>query len=184
MITNIPDYIIELSKQMNESPNRCTAHPFWQVRTYEYLPTDSERNVDHWVLCDDEGVFFESNKNDYRDLAKVVKDRYPEYFSSVVEEYRSIHGKFKEVLDVDDFASAFDIEYEELPLEVDRVFMQKVETVVWTGLTEAAANQFIKRKSHDYPSGLFTYVESAYWSPQFADLIEWIKALSDMRGIN
>lgn len=177
MIKTIPKSLIELSKQMNESPSRCTSHPFWQVRTYEYLPTDSERNVDHWVLCDDEGVFFESNKNDYRDLAEVMKDRYPECFSAVVKDYRDSYDELEDESDIDEFALMFDIDYEELPLEVERVFMQKIETVVWTGLTEVAASQFIKRKSHDYPNGLFTYVESAYWSPQFSELMEWIKSL-------
>ncbi len=50
MKTEIPQHVIELAKQMNESPSLSTAEPFWQVRTYEYLPTTVECNEHHWEL--------------------------------------------------------------------------------------------------------------------------------------
>lgn len=40
MNKEVPEFLIELSKQMNSDPKRCTSHPFWQVRNKEYLVTE------------------------------------------------------------------------------------------------------------------------------------------------
>ena len=81
------------------------------------------------------------------------------------------------------FYDYFDFEkhkasFEDFPDAYRVIHLQELYKIVWTGLTEYAANQFINRKQHDYPD-LYTYVESAYWSPQLVELQEWIKSLTD-----
>jgi len=68
--------------------------------------------------------------------------------------------------------------FEDFPDGYKVIHLQEIEKIVWTGLTEQAANQFVNRKQHNYPD-LYTYVESAYWSPQLVELQEWIKGLTD-----
>ena len=82
-----------------------------------------------------------------------------------------------------DFLESFDIEiYDELPKGVNKLFVQETEEIVTTHLTEADALWFIKRKQHDYPK-LYTYVESAYWSPQLKQLQDWIISLTNQGQI-
>ena len=100
-MSEIPDFLLEMSEQMNSQPNRCTSHPLWQVRCKRYLITAEET--------------------------------------------------------------------------------EETEEIVTTHLTEADANWFIQRKQHDYPK-LYTYVESAYWSPQLRELEDWIKQLTNKGG--
>ena len=54
MLKEIPDFLIELSKQMNTNPNRCTAHPFWQVRHKDYIATAEGYNEHHFEIYYDQ----------------------------------------------------------------------------------------------------------------------------------
>jgi hypothetical protein len=167
MEVKIPEHILELAKQMNESPTRCTAEPFWQVRTYEYLPTEQGCDEHHWVLCCEEhGEFFRSDKDDYSVAFDFLAENYQEFV-------------LDERLERDSF-TVYDLDRSVLPNGITKLHLQEVEKVVWTGLSEAAALQFIARKKHDYGK-LFTYVESAYWSPQFAELMNWVKSLEQKK---
>jgi hypothetical protein len=61
----------------------------------------------------------------------------------------------------------------------DYIFGPPPPMVSWT-ITNPPfrlAEQFIERKQHDYPK-LYTYAESAYWSPQLRELQDWIKSLT------
>ena len=71
----------------------------------------------------------------------------------------------------------------ETPPDVKKLYMQEIEEVVSTHLTEHDANWFISRKQHDYPP-LYTYVVSAYWSPQLRELQDWIIGLTKVKHIN
>ena len=55
MKADIPQFLIELSKQMNSDPSRGTSHPFWQVRHKDYLITEEGYNEHHWELVDGDG---------------------------------------------------------------------------------------------------------------------------------
>lgn len=78
----------------------------------------------------------------------------------------------------DSFNSYFDADWQDLPDDIKKFHMQEIEEVVSTHLTQHEAEWFIKRKQHDYPK-LYTYVESAYWSPQLRELQDWVKSLTN-----
>lgn len=54
MKVEIPDFLLEMSQRMNTDDNRCTSHPFWQVRCKEYIPAPEGYNDHHWELIDSE----------------------------------------------------------------------------------------------------------------------------------
>lgn len=161
----IPDFLLEMSKQMSEQPNRSTAHPFWQVRCKRYIITEAGYNEHHWELINEEfDVIYRSDSNE--DSNTILLERYPEFCSRWVK------------LNGDYFLDEFDIDYDGLPEGVTKIYLQEIEEIVSTHLTEHDANWFIKRKQHDYPK-LYTYVESAYWSPQLKQLQDWIISLTE-----
>lgn len=160
----LPAFILEMSKQMTEQSNRCTAHPFWQVRCKRYEVTAEGYNEHHWILVNDDGEFFRSDHDENANDA--LLEHYPEFCE-----------KWQNDNDQDDFFENFDADYEDLPSGVTFLHVQEVEQVISTHLTEHDANWFIKRKQHDYPK-LYTWVESAYWSPQFRQLQDWIISLT------
>lgn len=162
MNVEIPDFLLELSKQMNEQPNRSTAHPFWQVRCKQFVVTQEGYNEHHWELTDEDGVFFRSDRDC---LFEALLERYPDWCKSIEENTG------------EPFDETFDVDLDELPDGVDKVYVQEVEQVVTTHLTEHDAKGFIERCQHNYPP-LYTYVESAYWSPQLRKLQDWIYSLS------
>lgn len=163
MKTDIPDFLLEMSQQMNTDPNRSTAHPYWQVRCKRWLPTPEGYNSDHYVLCDDDGDFYNSKTGGCVNTAFL--ERYPWFAAKWINENER------------DFVPNFDIDTDELPENVTKIWVQEVDEVVSTHLTQHDAEWFIARKQHDYPK-LYTYVESAYWAPQLKELQDWIKSLT------
>lgn len=177
MQVEVPDFLIEMSVQMNKQPNRCTAHPFWQVRCKRYAVTEKGYSEHHFEYIDDEGSFFRSDKDGFMDAVDYLKRNYASWYegeaSEGFEDYES------EDLSLDCYvAGELQSGEIDLPEGCVKVFMQEIEEVVSTHLTEADAEWFIQRKQHDYPP-LYTYVESAYWSPQLRQLQDWIISLSE-----
>ena len=172
----IPEFLLEMSKQMNNEDNRMTSDPIWQVRCKRYIPTAPGYDESHWILCDDDGEFYRSDTHNGMHAAEYFKDNYPAWFTEQLQEIKGDEF-FEDMDDLEIFADAFDYDFEDLPDGVNRVFVQETEEVVSTHLTEQDANWFIKRKQHDYPP-LFTHTESAYWSPQIKELRAWILSLA------
>lgn len=173
MKKEIPDFLIEMSKQMNEQPNRCTAHPFWQVRCKREV-TCAEGREDFWVIVD--------TGNDYEEIYSSETCNTEEFVLYMIEHYHGWVVDWQDDNDCPFNASNFEVENEihRLPdgyNELEKIPMQRIEQVVTTHMTQADAEWFIKRKQHDYPP-LYTYVESAYWSPQLRDLQDWIISLT------
>lgn len=172
----IPEFLLEMSTQMNEQPNRSTAHPFWQVRCKRYLVTAEGYNEHHWELVEEgEGVFFRHDLNSLLDAAEWFKENREEWFNARVLEADDEFWEGQSHTEI--FVDSFDYDFESLPDGVSRVFVQEVEDIISTHFTEHDAKWFIERKQHDYPK-LYTYVESAYWSPQVKQLQDWIKSLA------
>jgi len=182
MSIEIPEFLLEMSKQMNEQDNRCTSHPFWQVRCKRYIVTEEGYNESHWELHkeDSEGWTVYSSKVGYNNESSIndlIEDQ-PTWCTQWIREM--VEDGVLE--DGDLFIDHFDFDEHESfgrdwPDGYKVVHMQETEEVVTTHLTLADAEWFIKRKQHDYPE-LYTYVESAYWSPQFKHLQDWIKSLT------
>lgn len=185
MDKDIPEFLLEMSKQMNEQPNRCTSHPFWQVRCKRYLVTEEGYNESHWEICDieDGTTLYHSEKDDsYQDLFNYLIENQQSWLKEWASDYglMDIEQIDEDCIDdlSDAFESYFDPEWQDMPETLKKFHMQEIEEVVTTHLTQADAEWFIKRKKHDYPK-LYTYVESAYWSPQLRELQDWIKSLTD-----
>jgi len=165
----IPDWLMEMSEQMRIQDNRGTSHPFFQVRCKRYIVTEQGYNEAGYELCTDDGVVYRSYAAEEDDLEKLLIEDYPEF----CEQWRIDEGDET----VDDAISSFDPTEDDLPEGVRLVYVQETEEIVSTHLTEVGARQFIRRKQHDYPK-LYTYAESAYWSPQLRQLQDWIISLS------
>lgn len=184
---DIPDFLLEMSRRMHTQDNRITADPIWQVRHKGYIATGKGINEHHIEVYNTTELIFRSDKDEYHelfsaiyqiggDMAKFIRDWCHYELSDDTE------------LDTDDeyieyAADHFDLDYDNLPDEIDLVYCQEVEKIVSTHLTEADANWFIKRKQHDYPP-LYTYVESAYWSPEIKELRAWVKSLTGEESCN
>ncbi|MFL0802411.1 MAG: hypothetical protein K6L81_01750 [Agarilytica sp.] len=159
----LPNWLLEMAEQIATQPSRSTAHPFWQVRCKRYIVTEQGYNDHHFELVDDEGVFYRDGIDEC-EANEAILDRVEDFCS----EWANFTGE--------DFLDMFDIDSDGLPPNVSKVYMQEVEEVVSTHLTQSDAEWFIKRKQHDYPA-LYTYVASAYWSPQIKRLQDWLIAL-------
>jgi hypothetical protein len=169
MNVEIPSFILELSNQLNNQPSRSTSHPFYQVRCNRAYVTQEGYDCAYFVVQDEDGIVYQSNKNDHESFAQYLNENYSEWLSDTFEDV--------EVIDVDFVLDNFDFDCEDLPKGLTKLWMQEIEEVVSTHLTLDAAESFIKRKQHDYPK-LFTYAESAYWSPQLRELQDWLKSLT------
>lgn len=162
----IPEWLMEMSQQMRDQDNRGTSHPFFQVRCKRYIVTEQGYNEHHWELCGDDGVVYRSI-----DPIEILY----EYLTENHEDFVNYWNKENHVNELSEWFDPEDDEH--LPDWLRRIYVQEVEEIVTTHLTEAAAYQFIDRKQHDYPK-LYTYAESAYWSPQLRKLQDWIISLS------
>jgi len=167
---SVPEFLLEMSRQMREQPNRATAHPFWQVRCKRYLPTEQGYNESHYEVCGDEGPVYSSN-TPISGLAEYLLEHHNEWCRAWASE------NHEDDADYADAVSSWIDPESDLPSELTLVYAQEIEEVVTTHLTQAGAEAFIKRKQHDYPK-LYTYVESAYWSPQLRELQDWIIGLT------
>jgi len=128
--------------------------------------TEQGYDEHHWEICGDEGVVY-SSLDPIDELYKYLDENREDFVSHWNEENH-----------VDHISEWFDPEDDDhLPDGLRRVYVQETEEIVSTHLTEAGAYQFIARKQHDYPK-LYTYAESAYWSPQLRQLQDWIISLS------
>lgn len=164
----IPAFLLEMSKQMREQDNRCTAHPFWQVRCIRHIPTDEGYySVGYELVTEDGDVVYRSYRAEEDELETLLLEHYREHFESMLDDEET----------AEDAVVGFDPTEDDLPDGLRLVYVQEIEHVVSTHLTQADAKWFIRRKQHDYPP-LYTYVESAYWAPQLRELQDWIISLT------
>lgn len=167
----VPEWLTEMSHQMRTQDNRCTSHPFWQVRCKRTLPTEQGYNEFGYEVCGDDGVVYRSGQP-IDVLLEHLIDEHEDWCMAWAEDYHPDEP----------WQSAMENwwcedNFEDLPDGLRKVYVQEVEEVVSTHLTEADAMAFIERKQHDYPP-LYTYVESAYWAPQLRMLQDWIIGLA------
>jgi hypothetical protein len=171
----IPQFLIEMSEQINTQDNRITANPIWQVcydkehvtaEGYEdyivYGASDGDYNL---ILSTEEGSLL-NNEN----AITYLIDNHSEWCKKWAHD-------FEREMDDFDFSEEFD-NYEMGGLNIQKNYMTRRKEVVKVCLTEADAKWFIQRKQHDYPK-LYTYVESMVFCPQMIELREWIKSLSE-----
>lgn len=178
----IPDFLLEMSRRMHTQNSRWTSDPFWQVRHKDYLATEAGRSEHHFEVYYDSSLIFRSDKDEHHelfsriyqinsDMAKFIRD-WCDYELSGDAEF-DIDDEYIEYA-----GDHFHIGLHDLHDELDLVYCQEIEKIVSTHLTESDANWFINRKQHDYQNKLYTYVESAYWSPEIKKLQAWVKSLT------
>ena len=160
---DIPNFLIEMSKQLNEQGNRVTAEPIFQVRCDRYI-TCAEDREDYWSIVD--------TGNEYSEIYRSDKCDTDYFFSYMRENYAEWVDEW-ESNEEDEFnPDNFDVEDSHLDLpdgydQLERISMQKIHEVVKSCLTEFDAQSFIDRKQHDYPK-LYIYVESMVFCHQLS----------------
>lgn len=169
MNKEIPEFLLRMSKQMQEEDNRLTAHPLWQVCYDAKLSTEKDiNNEGFWLISDrDSEICFRSEIDDVDDVVEHML----EYCGKECEnlpllDYASTLEEVADIIGFNDCCEGYSIEY-----------YQKVRTVVKSCLTEQDAEAFIARKQHDY-APLYTYVVSMIFCPQMIELREWIRGLT------
>lgn len=177
----IPEFLLEMSHQLNTQDNRITADPIWQVRCKRWRVTaDGFSDTFHIFNHADCDTVAESD-NDTTVNEQILTYMVEGYgHSDWAQEWALENGAQdgmteRDLLDI--FHESFDPKCDDLPDNMELHWMEQYEDVVKTCLTEADANWFINRKQHDYPP-LYTYVESMCYCPQMIELRNWIKSLN------
>lgn len=187
----IPAFLLEMSQQMHQQDNRCTAEPIWQVRCKRYLPTEEGYDEHHWEIVDTDGdatALYRSDKCDKKALAEWLAENDHQWCSNwlfdndIESEYSDtthVHGPAFDEVFINAFIDKFNVEsdHDQLPDPLKKFHLQETEEVIKTCFTEADALAFIARKQHDYPK-LYTYVESMVFCPQMIQLRHWIMSLT------
>jgi hypothetical protein len=184
----IPSFLLEMSKQMHEQDNRATNAPSWQVRYKTHLVTEEGYSEHHWEIADTEDgitLYHSIHDDNYDGLFEHLFDCQPDWLIEWAEAHASmdvkapdgdIEGDCYDAL-LAAFNNTFNPDWHDLPDGIKKFYMQEIEVVVRTCLTEADAKAFITRKQHDYPP-LYTYVESMVFCPQMILLRNWILSLT------
>jgi hypothetical protein len=178
----IPTFLIEMSEQMNNEDNRCTADPVWQVRCKRTRPTSFEySDIYEFVENDEHNVVAKSNATEEVNQQIVnYLDCDPDDLPIVLEKWVDQQYALDEPLSgqekIDFFIEQFNCSDDELE-GFSTIWVEEYEDVVMGAfLTEQDANWFINRKQHGYPK-LYTYVTSLYFAPQMKELRAWIKSI-------
>tara|TARA_R110000851_G_scaffold85090_1_gene185181 strand:- start:1 stop:453 length:453 start_codon:yes stop_codon:yes gene_type:complete len=147
------------------------------------MATEEGYNDHHWELHseDSEGYADYStalhcdNSSAIQEFEEKNKRWCQDWMAENAEELGGTEGSsFSDFFDFEDHQNYFN----EWPEGYRIVHLQEYEDIVSTHLTEVDAKWFINRKQHDYPK-LYTYVESAYWSPQIKELRAWVLSLTE-----
>jgi len=168
----IPDFLLEMSEQINTQDNRITADPLWMV-CYDKEYVIAEGYGGYYAWCDSENEYYEIYKsNSDEDENQEMINYLTDHYESWIDQYLSSIGE-------DEFPDeSFDLDYCEMPDGIEKIWLSSKMEVVKACLTEADAKWFIQRKQHDYKK-LYTYVFSMCYCPQMIELRNWIKTLSE-----
>lgn len=177
MKAEIPDFLIEMSKQINSQNNRMTADPLFEVRYKTHLITQEDYNESHWeIFCEDGHTLYHSKKSDdFGVLAEYLFD-YDQDWCEQWFSFNDIDFKFSESSFIHFFTDLFDHDLDDLPDGIKKLHLQEIEVTVNAHFTEVDAQAFIDRKQHDYPK-LYIYAISLYFCENMTKLRNWIKEL-------
>lgn len=168
----IPEFLVEMSKQLNEQDNRSTANPIWMVCfDKKHITADPYHEFIEYGVCDgDYSIVYsteegESYDNDH--AKEYLQENHPKWCHKWCEDNESDFEFFE-----------FEDEAYDLPEEIETYCMRREREIVKACLTQSDADWFIKRKQHDYQK-LYTYVECMGYCPQMIELRNWIISLTD-----
>lgn len=181
MNIEIPDFLIEMSKQLHEQDNRITAEPIFEVRCKRYLVTEEGYNESHWELLhpEDEGRPIYSTKDgfDWSESKFEFYEGNEDWCNEWLKD-RGLMCNEIEFKDHFDFVEHKEQVFEDWPDGYYVIHLQEAEETIKSCLTEADAKAFIARKQHDYPK-LYTYANSMVFCPQMIELRNWIMSLTE-----
>lgn len=183
LTSELPDFLIEMSKQINSQNNRMTADPLFEVRYKASLVTESGYNESHFeIFCDEGYTLYHSEKSkNYDELAEYLFEYENEWCVSFMEDIGEEMDD-NDYLTDSDFCQFFNDEFNpdlhDLPSEMKKLHMQEIEVTVNSHFTEADAQAFINRKQHDYPK-LYIYAVSLCYCENMTKLRNWIKSISN-----
>lgn len=167
----IPEFLLEMSKQINTQDNRITADPLWMIcyDKKEITAEGYEQFIEYAVNDNDHDIVFSTEYDspaDNKYALEYIKENYPEYCAKWEDDNEAPFEDFN-----------FEAEWD-LPKDIEKYYMTKRQKIVKACLTEADAKWFIKRKQHDY-APLYTYVFSMCFCPQMIELRNWISSLTN-----
>ena len=180
MSTEIPEFLIEMSKQLNTQDNRITAEPIFNVQYTKWLTCADDRGDKTVVFISDGGEYTEFEMDDISGFCKYFSEYHSEWLAEVL---KNEDGDFQcleeEIGDLNEI-NWVSFDWPE-SVDVEKIDLQKTTEVVKSCLTESDAQWFIQRKQHDYPK-LEIYVESMVFCPQMIELRKWIMGLTKEDG--
>ena len=179
MKIEVPEFLVEMSRQLNEQNNRMTADPMFEVRYKSYLVTEEGYNESHWeIICDSGYTLYHSEKSEsFDDLASYLYQNESDWCESWLEDNGYGSVSVHELQFTDLFNDHFNPQLDELPSELKKLHMQEVEVTVNSHFTEVDAQAFIDRKQHSYPK-LYIYATSLCYCWNMIELRNWIKNLN------
>lgn len=179
MKTEIPQFLIEMSNQLNKQDSRLTADPMFEVRYKNYLVTEEGYNESHWeIICDSGYTLYHSEKSEgYDDLASYLYQNESDWCDAWVSYNDLSDVQVGERVFTELFNEHFDPDIDDLPSDVKKLHMQEIEVTVNSHFTEKDAQAFIDRKQHDYPK-LYIYAASLCYCWNMIKLRNWIKDLN------
>lgn len=180
----LPNWLLEMSREMHRQDNRMTADPMFEVRHKKNLVTESDYNESHFEIIDEDGSsrYHSEISESYSELAKYLFDYKNEWCYSFLEDKREVFidddTRYSESEFIEFFNDNFEHEWDDLPEGIKKLSMQEVEVTVNSHFTEKSAQDFIDRKQHDYPK-LYIYATSLCFCRDMKMLRNWILSLTD-----
>jgi hypothetical protein len=170
---DIPDFLLEMSKNINTQDNRITADPLFCVYYDEKIPTAPDyADGEEYYYSD--GDYTEIG-SDALDLVQWIVENDEDFISSF-KSYDHERDDYESQQEY--FMECYHPEEDGYPEGVDRFYYLYKKVFVKAALTEKSAQQFIDRKQHDYKK-LYIYVESMCYCNEMIELRDWIKGLTE-----
>jgi len=183
MKTTIPDFLLEMSKQINTQDNRCTGDPLWQVMCKRTRVT-AEDYSDRLQILDRENEYHVVADSEDGDINQQIVDYLecdPEDLPVNLEQWVDKNCDYDHDLDgqskIDFFLEEFDHDSDTLYDNFDKIWVEEYEQIIKTCLTEHDADHFMRNNAHNWPP-MYTYVTSMYRCPQMIELRKWIMELT------
>ena len=125
----IPDFLIEMSKQMQTENVRCTSEPIWMVCYDKWLTCADNRGDKTIALLCDEDHHIECDDSDYTEIFDYLKQNHEDWCM------RFIHDFDEEEEDIDELSSYLDPDDvcdSDMPenVTIEKLDMQKERPIV------------------------------------------------------
>ena len=87
-VMEIPKFLIEMSEQMNNEDNRCTADPIWMVVHDNWLTCADDRGDKNiLLLCNGGDHYIECDEDDYTEIFTYLKEDHEEWCMELIREH-------------------------------------------------------------------------------------------------